>query len=73
MSEMIRSFDYSRSAGRGRGILGLSNTKLCRTPGSRSNSADSAVCVSKNPVDLTDRKPRNVNGSNQETSRDGSG
>ena len=39
MASVIRGFAYSKVAGRGRGILGLSNFKPCRKPGQCGNAA----------------------------------
>ena len=35
MAEVIKSFNYTKTAGRGRGILGLTNYQPCRRPGER--------------------------------------
>ena len=44
MAEVIRTFKYSKTAGRGRGILGLTSYEPCRKPGER--QADSSQTVS---------------------------
>ena len=39
MAEVIRDFKYSRTVGRGRGILGLTDLTPCRKPGSSCGAA----------------------------------
>ena len=38
MADVIKKFNYSKTRGRGRGILGLTNFDPCRRPGERSSS-----------------------------------
>lgn len=39
MADVIKTFNYSKTSGRGRGILGLTNFEPCRRPGERTVSA----------------------------------
>ena len=39
MADVIKKFNYSKTRGRGRGILGLTNFDPCRRPGEPSSSA----------------------------------
>ena len=41
MADVIKKFNYSKTRGRGRGILGLTNFDPCRRPGERSSSSSS--------------------------------
>ena len=42
MADVIKNFSYSKTRGRGRGILGLTNFDPCRRPGERSASTTSS-------------------------------
>lgn len=51
MADVIKKFNYSKTRGRGRGILGLTNFDPCRRPGERSSSSDqSSGVLSSSPV-----------------------
>ena len=42
MADTIKTFKYSKTGGRGRGILGLTSFEPCRRPGERSDNLSTA-------------------------------